>query len=293
MGQQKIRKQHYVPQFYLRHFSSNEKVIVCDKKSMQIFKSNIRDVCCKNHLYETEWGKPMSAMGNYILYNDLETDLSRKESEYAPLLSSIIKICCNESNLKALICYKDEREVLCSFLTNLFCRSKWYIQDVDNEVRNERISNSHDLKEYRETVEIFGLGDFEAYVRAATKRAALNDKVEGSSAHMLKRQLEMMEFCFFTTQKESFVTADFPFICTFSECEETVLSTLFCPLHPKVGVVFLEPGTHKELHKFRNTVCRVDEETAMKLNRIMLSVEQIGYLISGKQSLLDQVIALS
>ena len=36
----------------------------------------------------------------------------------------------------------------------------------------------------------------------------------------------------------------------------------------------------------------MDEETAMKLNRIMLNVEQIGYLISGKQSLLDQVIAL-
>ena len=293
MGQQRTRKQHYVPQFYLRHFSSNEKVIVCDKKSMQIFKSNIRDVCCKNHLYETEWEKPTSAIGNYILYNDVETDLSRKESEYAPFLSSIIKICCNESNLKALICYKDEREVLYSFLANLFCRSKWYIQDVDDEVRNERISVSHDLKEYRETVEIFGLGDFEAYVRAATKRAALNDKVEGSSAHMLKKQLEMMEFCFFTTQEESFVTADFPFICTFRECEETVLSTLFCPLHPKVGVVFFEPGTHEELHKFRNRVCRVDEETAMKLNRIMLNVEQIEYLISNKQSLLDQVIALS
>ena len=111
-----------------------------------MFKSNIRDVCCKKHLYETEWVDPMSAQGNYILYNDLEADMSRKESEYAPLLSNIIKICCNESNLKALICYKDEREVLCSFLTNLFCRNKWYIQDVDDEVRNERISNSHELK---------------------------------------------------------------------------------------------------------------------------------------------------
>ncbi len=293
MCRQGTKKQHYVPQFYLKYFSNNEKVVVYDKKCLRMFSSNIRDICCKKHLYETEWKKPVNVMGNYLLYNDLEEDLSRKESKYSPLLSKIIKLCSDECNLNALICYSYEKELLCNFLANLFCRSKWYIQDVDDEVRSEHISDSYDLKEYRETVEILGLGDFETYVRAATKRAALNDKVDGSSAHMLKRQLEMMEFCFFTTQEESFITADFPFVCTFNECEETVLSTLFCPLHPKVGVVFFEPGTHEELHKFRNRVCRVDEETAMKLNRIMLNVEQIGYLISSKQSLLDQVIALS
>ena len=250
MCRQGTKKQHYVPQFYLKYFSNNEKVVVYDKKCLRMFSSNIRDICCKKHLYETEWLKPVNAMGNYLLYNDLEEDLSRKESKYAPLLSKIIKLCSDECNLNALICNSYEKELLCSFLANLFCRSKWYIQDVDDEVRNECISNSRELKEYRETVEIFGLGDFETYVRAATKRAALNDKVEGSSAHVLKRQLEMMEFCFFTTQKESFVAADFPFICTFDECEETVLSTLFCPLHPKVGVVFLNRERIKNFINF-------------------------------------------
>ena len=48
MGQQRTKKQHYVPQFYLKHFSSNEKVIVYDKKGMQMLKVIFEMFVAKN-----------------------------------------------------------------------------------------------------------------------------------------------------------------------------------------------------------------------------------------------------
>lgn len=63
MGKEKI-KQHYVPQFYLRPFSSEEKgnCIYCyDKMNKKAFKTSVRQVCYENGFYQdkTKPSKPI------------------------------------------------------------------------------------------------------------------------------------------------------------------------------------------------------------------------------------------
>lgn len=50
------KKQHYVPRFLLKNFSDDQEAAWCLKKSnLKVFKTNIRNICCKSYLYETRW----------------------------------------------------------------------------------------------------------------------------------------------------------------------------------------------------------------------------------------------
>ncbi len=51
----KIKKQHFVPQFYLRNFSKNKKSIeVFDKEQLKFYTANIKDIACKNYFYDVK-----------------------------------------------------------------------------------------------------------------------------------------------------------------------------------------------------------------------------------------------
>lgn len=50
----KVKKQHYVPQFYLRNFSNdNKQIFVFDKFDKKIFSANIKNVGCQRYFYNT------------------------------------------------------------------------------------------------------------------------------------------------------------------------------------------------------------------------------------------------
>ena len=48
------KKQHYVPQFYLRNFTQNDQLFVFDIKSEKKYISNIKDINCDNLFYDSE-----------------------------------------------------------------------------------------------------------------------------------------------------------------------------------------------------------------------------------------------
>ena len=51
----KIKKQHYVPRVYLKHFCERNRTInVFDKNRVEKFKANINDVACKNYFYDVD-----------------------------------------------------------------------------------------------------------------------------------------------------------------------------------------------------------------------------------------------
>ena len=54
------KKQHYVPQFYLKNFSDESlQLYVLNKNIKKIYKSSVRDICSRNNLYEIKWQKKM------------------------------------------------------------------------------------------------------------------------------------------------------------------------------------------------------------------------------------------
>ena len=84
------KKQHYVPKFYLKNFSNNNKAMVYYKATGEIFPKHLSEICVKNHLYENAWKESGSPIGNYVLYNDIENKLCEKEGIFSPIINMIL-----------------------------------------------------------------------------------------------------------------------------------------------------------------------------------------------------------
>ena len=285
------KKQHYVPKFYLKNFSNNNKAMVYYKATGEIFPKHLSEICVKNHLYENAWKESGSPIGNYVLYNDIENKLCEKEGIFSPIINMIIALCLDDKNRNSLICHREEKEVLQDFITNIFCRAIWYIQDIDRIDVNDEIESNQELVPYNELFTMIGLGDFETLYKSAMKHGAIDEKTEGTPAYEIRMQLERMEVCFCVAETEVFVTSDFPLVCSFDESEEPILSSVFCPIHPRVGMLFFNPCVLNKLHSYRNRICSVDENEAFKLNVVMMEMDQVKQLISGNKSLLDRLIS--
>jgi len=86
MTSNKVKKQHYVPQFYLRNFSKNGKRIeVFDKEQRKSYPANIKDVACGNYFHDidNEHFKDET--------QEMEKFLSRLEGNYKNSLDSVLK----------------------------------------------------------------------------------------------------------------------------------------------------------------------------------------------------------
>lgn len=292
MIQKGTRKQHYVPQFYLQNFKDNEgKLCVYSKKEKKFYKSSPRDICHKRYLYETEWKEPSNEIGQFILFNHLEKLMSERESKYAPVIYKIINICQDLRNSDCLVCNKQEKEILYSFVANLYCRNKWYLELIDKWVKLDNVVNDKELQVYREIVESIGLGDFEAYIQASLKKLCVDDEFTGGSANHFKQQLMLMEYCILETDLYSFITADCPFVCSLSMDENNLFKSIFIPIHPKCGILFFEPKIHKDLHEYKNRIYPVDKEVVYELNRELFNdSEHSEYLISHDFKTLKEII---
>ena len=84
----KPRKHHYVPQCLLKHFvNSNGQVYVLDKKTLRIFRRNIKDVFAERDFYTMSTN------------NRMESFFSQEvESKCAPVIDKVI----NTQSLRSL-----------------------------------------------------------------------------------------------------------------------------------------------------------------------------------------------
>lgn len=89
-SQSRKRRQHFVPQFYLRGFQCDaNKVYVLDKSSRKVFKKPIPSFCQKEYLYESDSNDPSWYAGEHVAPGYNEDGLSKLECYYAPTLKKI------------------------------------------------------------------------------------------------------------------------------------------------------------------------------------------------------------
>lgn len=59
------KKQHYIPQFYLKLFTSSNKFDCFNIRTFKRYTSSVKDICCQKHLYEVDKVKPDNELENY------------------------------------------------------------------------------------------------------------------------------------------------------------------------------------------------------------------------------------
>jgi hypothetical protein len=184
------KKQHYVPQFYLRNFTSDDnKLWVFDRVKEEYYFRTPKEVCYEKYLYETPWKDEDPKLGKFVLENQIENYFADKEGEYSSLLKRIIDICRNPQNKNALICNHEEKEMLASFVANIFVRNPWSLRQIESDLPLEELKENEEIQAIEQIIQIMGLGDIDSLVKAADKRVWLTEEFDGS--RLAPRILEM------------------------------------------------------------------------------------------------------
>lgn len=110
------RKQHWVPQFYLRHFAdSNECLWAHRRNSDKIFSTKVNGICYERDLHEirfSESDKPT----DFYMPNYIENRLSKIESCLARSYSKLLNDC------DSFHLTPDDQLALCFFIAHLLVR---------------------------------------------------------------------------------------------------------------------------------------------------------------------------
>lgn len=282
------KKQHYVPRFYLQNFTSNDnKLWVFDREKGSYYQSSPKDICFEKFLYETPWENANPLLGKYVLGNQIEKYFAEKEGEYSLLLKQIVNICRNPKNKNALICKHEEKEMLASFVTNIFVRNPWSLKQLESNLPLEGLKENEEIQAIEQIIQIMGLGDIDSLVRAVDKKVWLTEEFDGSR---LTPRISKMSYVFLVSQKESFITSSFPTIYKLCDTEVDGLmpSNIYLSIHPQVSLLYNEdiPKTKS------NRLILVDEKVVCELNSAYLKsdVEQMRFLIAKDKETLKSVI---
>lgn len=256
------KKQHYVPQAYLENFSYAKQIWVYNRVNKKIYKSNIRDTCEKNHLYETELRNSPNH-NNFVLYNAIENTFSDAEGRYANILKKVISICNNYDNRNAIILRSSEKEALANLISNLFVRNP-VILDVfmDGVGDTKEIS---ELMPYEELFNALGISESEPFFKAAYKNTIAFEEIEGSWPNIIKNSiLDMYVYILKCPDGLDFVTASFPIRYTTKDLhgDEFILNSLYVPITPCFALLYLD----KKVPGRTNKIFEIEEKMVNKLN---------------------------
>lgn len=120
------KKQHYIPQFYLKYFSDNPKTINCYVKNKDlIHPQKIKDICQENYFYNY---KENDCDEFYI-----ESTFFQKEEK---TLEESIKILLKYSELRKLLSREEKEKIIRSILI-LYIRTISYRNDLIMQQKQE------------------------------------------------------------------------------------------------------------------------------------------------------------
>lgn len=74
-----VKQEHYVPRFYLKRFSDNDKISVFDIKGERIFTTNIKKIACNNRFYDFNLNELSDALRLQKEICNISDDVFEKE----------------------------------------------------------------------------------------------------------------------------------------------------------------------------------------------------------------------
>ena len=131
------RKQHWVPQFYLRHFADSSGQLHAYNKSNGVFyRTKVENVCSKRDLYEVKHSNiEADSDDKYYAQNLIEAKLSESESQISISYSRFLR-CCKNATFEG-DAFRQGRQAVCKLASNLIVRHPVTMLDDRSKAREE------------------------------------------------------------------------------------------------------------------------------------------------------------
>lgn len=284
------KKQHYIPQFYLKNFTNGRgKLWVYDRLENRYFECAPKDICYKKYLYETQWEEANPRLGEYLLPNQIEKSFSRYEGEYSALSKRVNSISCNPENKKALICNKDEKRILARFIANMLLRNPWCMEHAKLNSVDDGILDVEEIATIDRILQDMKFGGIKSIVRFASKKVWLDEEFEGGMVQKAISEIYNLNFCVLVANEYQFVTSEFPVIWGRTNVEEEIKErVIYFPLSPQVAIFY----TDNISPNFRNKIVSVLKSDVSNANQQYLkySVERSRFIFSKEKMILQDIV---
>lgn len=249
------RYQHWVPQFYLRHFAnSSGHLHAYNRQKGSFFRTNCENLCSMRDLYEVEHADTIGdATDRFYAQNLIEVKLSELESRIAPLYDRFLER--QKVGQREGEGYSDGKAAVCELAANIIVRhpismradKKW-----SREAAEELLRNVH-LRPYE-----FGLldrsgwhGDSQAVVELSAAATMLFSN-DGNVPVNRIREAFLSKRCsiFKALIGSGFVTASMPMFIIGPEDDSYDFDFAYMPLSSEYAAVFSDDvllGSFKQL----------------------------------------------
>lgn len=286
------KKQHYIPQFYLRYFLNDRgKLWLYDRLKKNYFQSYPKDICREDWLYETPWEDAHPKLGEFVLPNELENDFSELEGESNTILKKVIAVCQESQNRSALICNTEEKKALTQFVVNMLLRNPWSLEQAQVNVLPQEVMKD---KEIQTISQLFGdmkFGSVKSLIKAANKKVWLDGEFPESVPEQLVSELLGLNFSILSSDMAAFVTSSFPVLYDTYDTEDGITHPrmIYMPLHPHFAVLYTNNPIAKP---YRNRLVSLPDHEVNNMNQLYFKsdVDQIRFIISNEESALNSVI---
>ncbi len=237
------RKQHWVPQFYLRHFANSSRQLhAYSRQKSSFFCANCENLCSMRDLYEVEHADTTGdAKDRFYAQNLIEVKLSELENRIAPLYDRFLER--QKEGEREGEGYSDGKVAVCELAANIIVRhpismradKKW-----SREAAEELLRNVH-LTPYE-----FGLldwsgwrGDSQAVVELAAAATMFFSEADNVPANCIRDAF--LEKCFSILRSpvgSGFVTASMPMFIIGPEDDSYDFHLAYMPLSSEYAAVF-------------------------------------------------------
>lgn len=239
------RNQHWIPQFYLKHFcDSEEKLCAYRREKDAFFRTSPNHVCSKRDLYEVEHKAFVDGHEKRLFaQNTIERLLSEVEARIAPIYSCFID-CCN-MNVTTGKEYHDGKLAVCALVANLLTRHPLSLSIERNDApqRMQEWMSSYELTqdEIKLLDEVGWCGDYEALTELAimatlllsTDKRVPQRKMFDAFINKKMIILNAPKFC-------SFVATSLPIMIIGPENTDYHFDLAFFPLSSGYAALFLD-----------------------------------------------------
>ena len=237
------RNQHWIPQFYLKHFADpKEMLCVYRQESDTFFHASPNRVCCKRDLYEVEHRVFPNDGGKHLFaHNSIERQLSGIEARIAPLFNRFID-CCNKNEIGSEG-YNDGKLVVSALVANLLARHPISLSPE----RNDTAQRALEWKSHYELTpdeinlldEIDWHGDYEALTELAIMEALLFSTDKRVPQRKMFEAFSKKKMTILKAPKfYSFVTTSLPIMIIGTENTDYHFDFAFFPLSSGYAALF-------------------------------------------------------
>ena len=251
MTEKYTKRQHYIPQFYLKRFTDEEGYLhVYDMENKKYFHTAPINFGCENNLYETPISTPNKLGEQFLLRNDIENTFARYEGEFASFLNRLDHICTRDQNPNALILDKEEKEILYRLIANLLFRHP-YMMDYMQLDNAEKVDSDF-IEIIDNILKYIPICTTSELIEAAAKKTMLTEELENNNILQFVDSIRKLHFMFIYSASDHFITSSFPI--TIGE-DKTILdkekTCIHFTLSPSLSVMI---GNYNEIEKLHNHI---------------------------------------